>query len=160
MLASMLPVVVIRRARPDESNSIHVMVQTIADETFAGLFTTPHVPIGEANWLTAWVAIANDEIVGVTMTHDSWVNDLWVRRDSRRLGLGAKLLAHAEAEIRSRGHDTFRLRVVKSNTRAVQFYQSQGWDVHREFAHEKFGHAMCEMTKNSSQGSHQQTVCK
>src|SRR5262249_39749556 len=107
------------------------------------------VPIGEADWVSAWVAISNEEIVGVTMTRDEWVADLWVRLESRRLGIGAKLLAHAEAEIRSRGYDTFRLRVVKSNTRAVQFYQSRGWRVHHEFPHEKFGHAMFEMTKSN-----------
>ena len=91
--------------------------------------------------------ISGEEIVGVTLTRDEWVSDLWVRRDSRRLGIGGKLLAQAELEISSRGHEPFHLRVVKSNARAVQFYQSQGWRVHREFPHEKFGHAMFEMTK-------------
>ncbi|HKW27218.1 MAG TPA: GNAT family N-acetyltransferase [Terriglobales bacterium] len=139
--------VVIRQVRPDENNAVHELVQAIADETFANLFVTPHVPIGEANWYSAWLAISEEEIVGVTMTRDEWVSDLWVRRDSRRTGIGAKLLAHAEREIRNRGHDKFRLRVVKSNTPAVQFYQSQGWRVEREFRHEKFGHPMFEMSK-------------
>jgi ribosomal protein S18 acetylase RimI-like enzyme len=145
-----MPAVVIRRMRPEENAGVHAMVQAIADETFVGLFATPHVPIGEADWFAAWVAVATDEIVGVTMTRDDWVADLWVLRDSRRQGVGAKLLAHAEAEIRSRGHATLRLRVVKSNTRAVLFYQSQGWQVHREFSHEKSGHPMYEMTKSSA----------
>jgi ribosomal protein S18 acetylase RimI-like enzyme len=149
MLANMLAEIAIRRARPDENNSVHALGQTIADETFAYLFAPSQVPIGEPNWLSAWLAISSEEIVGVTMTRDEWVGDLWVRRDSRRLGIGAKLLSHAELEIRSRGHDTFRLRVVKSNIRAVQFYQSQCWKVHREFPHEKFGHAMFEMTKSN-----------
>ena len=131
-------------------NAVHELVQTIADETFADLFTTRHVPIGEADWLTAWLAIAVNEIVGVTMTRDDWLSDLWVRRDRRRHGIGAKLLAHAEREIGSRGHGTLRLRVVKSNISAVQFYESHGWRVHREFPHEKFGHAMYEMIKPGS----------
>lgn len=138
--------IVIRRARPDENNSVHALVQAIADETFAYLFHSS-VPIGEPDWISAWLAICRDEIVGVTMTRDEWVSDLWVRRDSRRLGIGAKLLGRAELEIRGRGFETLRLRVVKSNTRAVQFYESQGWSVHREFPHEKFGHPMFEMTK-------------
>jgi ribosomal protein S18 acetylase RimI-like enzyme len=87
--------------------------------------------------------------VGVTMTQDAWVSDLWVRPDSHRTGIGAKLLAHAESEIRSRGHQIARLRVVKSNARAVQFYQSHGWRVQREFPHEKFGHTMFELAKSS-----------
>ncbi|MFZ0882599.1 MAG: GNAT family N-acetyltransferase [Candidatus Acidiferrales bacterium] len=144
----MLPEIIIREARPDEYDSVHALVQSIADETFAYLFPS-RVPIGEPNWRGAWLAIPNEEIVGVTMTRDEWVSDMWIRRDSRRLGIGAKLLAHAELEISGRGHETFRLRVVKSNTRTVQFYQSHGWKVHREFAHEQFGHAIFEMTKSS-----------
>ena len=139
--------IVIRQARAEENRAIHELVQTIADETFAYLFANQQVPIGEANWFSAWLAVSERDIVGVTMTQDEWVSDLWVRSDSRRSGIGAKLLAHAEREIRNRGHQTFRLRVVKSNILAVQFYQNQGWRVHREFPHEKFGHPMYEMIK-------------
>ena len=81
------------------------------------------------------------------MTREDWLSDLWVCRDRRRRGIGATLLAHAEREIGSRGHGTLRLRVVESNISAVQFYESHGWRVHREFPHEKFGHAMYEMIK-------------
>ena len=139
----------IRRAKPSENDSVHALVQTIANETFADLFAPSQVPIGDANWLSAWLAVSGEEIVGVTMTREEWVSDLWVRCDSRRSGIGGELLAHAEREIRSRGHDTPRLRAVKSNTRAVEFYQSHGWRVQREFPHEKLGHAMFEMTKSS-----------
>lgn len=148
IFADMKPEIVIRRARPNENNSVHALVQAIADETFADLFAPSQVPISEPNWISAWVAVSAEEIVGVTMTRDEWVSDLWVRSDSRRLGIGAKLLAQAELEIRSRGHEKSRLRVVKSNIQAVHFYESQGWRVRREFPHEKFGHAMFEMTKS------------
>jgi ribosomal protein S18 acetylase RimI-like enzyme len=148
MVANMPAEIVIRRMRPDENSSVHQFVQAIADETFAYLFATLPVPIGEANWSSASLAISGEEIVGVTMTQDEWVSDLWVRADSRRTGIGAKLLAHAEREILSRGHDVMRLRVVKSNTRAVHFYESRGWRVSREFPHEKFGHMMLEMIKD------------
>lgn len=137
---------IIRRAKPSENDSVHALVQAIADETLAYLFAS-QVPLGEANWLSAWLAISGEEVVGVTMTQEEWVSDLWVRRDRRRMGIGGKLLAHAEHEIGSRGHHILRLRVVKSNTRAVEFYQSRGWRIHREFLHEKFGHAMFELTK-------------
>lgn len=128
---------------------MHALVQAIADETFAYLFPSSQVPIGEAHWLSALLAISEEQIVGVTMTQDEWVSDLWIRRDRRRTGIGRELLAHAEREIRGRGHDTLRLRVVQSNTRAVEFYQNHGWSVQREFPHEKFGHTMFEMTKSS-----------
>jgi ribosomal protein S18 acetylase RimI-like enzyme len=145
----MSPGIVIRRAQPGENDSVHALVQAIADETFAYLFAPSQVPIGEAKWLPAWLAVSGEEIVGVTMTQDEWLSDLWVRCDSRRIGVGGELLAHAEREIRSRGHDILRLRVVKSNTRAVEFYRNHGWTVRREFPHEKFGHAMFEMTKSN-----------
>jgi GNAT superfamily N-acetyltransferase len=148
-VTSMSAEIVIRRATPSENDSVQALVQAIADETFVYLFAPSQVPIGEANWLSAWLAISEEQIVGVTMTRDEWVSDLWVRRDRRRTGIGGELLAHAEREIRSRGHDTLRLRVVKSNTRAVEFYQNHGWRVQREFPHEKFGHTMFEMIKSN-----------
>lgn len=140
--------VLIRRAAPSENDSVQALVQAIADETFAYLFAAP-VPIGESDWLTAWLAISDNEIVGVMMTRDEWVSDLWVRGDLHRTGIGGKLLSQAESEISGRGHKTLRLRVVESNTRAVGFYQSRGWKVQSEFPHEKFGHKMFEMTKSS-----------
>jgi ribosomal protein S18 acetylase RimI-like enzyme len=141
--------IVIRRALPSENNSVQALVQAIADETFAYLFAQSQVPIGESNWLSSWLGILGEEIVGVTMTRDEWISDLWVRRDCRRIGIGGKLLAHAEREIQGRGYHTLRLRVVKSNTRAVEFYQNHGWRVQREFPHEKFGHTMFELAKST-----------
>ncbi len=138
---------VIRQAMPHENREVHRLVQTIADETFSYLFPSG-VPVGEPEWLTAWLAIARDEIVGVTRTRDEWVTDLWVRRDCRRTGIGSKLLEHSEWEMQTRGYRRFRLRVVKSNTRAIEFYRSQGWTIEREFPHEKFGHAMLELAKS------------
>jgi ribosomal protein S18 acetylase RimI-like enzyme len=143
----------IRPAQPEEIDSIHAMVQVIANETFVELFPSG-VPIGKANWSSAWVAISDEEIVGVTMTRELWLSDLWVRPDNRRLGVGAALLSKAELEMANRGINTFHLRVVKSNTRAVRFYQSHGWRVHREFSHEKFGHEMYEMTKPNPDTPH------
>ena len=139
----------IRRAQSSENDSVHALVQAVADETFAYLFPASQVPIGEADWHTAWLAISGEEIVGVTMTRDAWVSDLWVRHDNRRTGIGGKLLAYAEREICERGHSTLHLRVVKSNARAIRFYQSHGWSADREFPHENFGHMMFEMIKPS-----------
>lgn len=57
------------------------------------------------------------------------------------------ICSRGELEIAARGHNTCRLRVVKSNAVAVQFYLSRGWQIVREFAHEKYHHAMLEMAK-------------
>lgn len=87
------PEIVIRPAHADEHPNIQALVQTIADETFSYLFAPP-VPFGEPNWQAAWVALSGDTIVGVTMTQDEWVTDLWVGRDHRRSGVGSMLIAH------------------------------------------------------------------
>jgi len=63
-------------------------------------------------------------------------------------GVGSRLLAQGESEIAARGCQTCRLRVVKSNLVAVQFYSRQGWGIAREFAHEKYHHPMLEMAKS------------
>jgi ribosomal protein S18 acetylase RimI-like enzyme len=143
----------IRLAFAEEQPAIHALVQAIADETFAYLVPLP-VPLGEPNWQSAWVAVSGEIIVGVTMTKEEWVSDLWIARDHRRQGIGSLLLAHAECEIGRRGHGVFHLHVVRSNTRAVDFYRSQGWSVHHEFPHQKFGHAMFEMNKPGGEIEH------
>ena len=59
--SGMLSNVLVRRALSEEIDLIHVMVQAIANETFAELFPSG-VPIGEANWSSAWVAVSGEEI--------------------------------------------------------------------------------------------------
>jgi hypothetical protein len=59
---------VIRLARPSENEPIHALVQTIADETFAYLFASSRVSIGESDWSSSWLAISGEEIVGVTIS--------------------------------------------------------------------------------------------
>jgi ribosomal protein S18 acetylase RimI-like enzyme len=83
----------------------------------------------------------------MVLTHEEWVSDLWVLREHRNRGVGRQLLFDGEAEIAGRGHATFRLRVVKSNVRAVRFYDRLGWRVAREFPHETLPIDMLEMSK-------------
>jgi ribosomal protein S18 acetylase RimI-like enzyme len=145
----MLIDVAIRRARPDEYDSVRGLIEIVVMETFRDLFAPNPVPLkfNDEDWPLAWVAASGAKILGVVITHQEWVDDLWVLQEHRRQGLGRKLLAHAESEIAARGFDTCRLRVVKSNLVAVQFYSHQGWRIAREFAHEKYHHPMLEMAK-------------
>ena len=141
---------IIRRLQPREYDSVRALIETVVNETFRDLFAPNPVPLDfeDEDWPLAWVAVSDGKIVGVIITNQEWVSDLWVFREHRRQGIGSELLAHGEAEIAARGHQTFRLRVVRSNAVAVQFYLSQGWRIAREFAHEKHHHAMLEMAKS------------
>jgi len=143
--------VVIRRAQPGEYDLIRVLIETVANETFKDLFAPNPVPLKfeDEDWPLAWVAVSDETIVGVIITNQGWVSDLWVLREHRGQGVGSKLLVRGEAEIAARGHQTCRLRVVRSNAAAVQFYLRLGWQIPREFAHEKYHHAMLEMAKPS-----------
>jgi ribosomal protein S18 acetylase RimI-like enzyme len=140
----------IRRPQPSEYSSVRALIGTVANETFKNLFAPNPVPLKfeDADWPLAWVAVSDEKIVGVILTNQEWVSDLWVFRENRRQGAGRWLLAQGEAEIAARGHQTGRLRVVRSNAVAVKFYLSQGWQIAREFAHEKYHHAMLEMAKS------------
>ena len=138
---------VIRRAAPDEHDSVRALVQTVVDEVYGGMWAPPPLPIDEEDWSLAWVAVSESGIVGMVLTHEEWISDLWVLREQRGHGIGQKLLLQGEAEIAARGYLTARLRVVKSNVRAVSFYDRLGWSVAREFPHETLPIGMLEMSK-------------
>jgi ribosomal protein S18 acetylase RimI-like enzyme len=141
--------VVIRRTQPHEYDSVRGLIEIVATETFKDLFAPNPVPLEfkDEDWPLAWVAVSDAKILGVIITNHEWVDDLWVLREHRRRGVGTKLLTQGESEIASRGCQTCRLRVVKSNLIAIQFYLRQGWQIAREFAHEKYHHPMLEMAK-------------
>ncbi|HXN28618.1 MAG TPA: GNAT family N-acetyltransferase [Candidatus Acidoferrales bacterium] len=140
----------VRRPRPHEYDSVQDLIEIVATETFKELFAPNPVPLEfeDENWPLAWVAASDAKILGVIITQQEWVDDLWVLQEYRRQGVGSRLLAQGESEIAARGRQTGHLRVVKSNLVAVQFYSRQGWRIAREFAHEKYDHPMLEMAKS------------
>jgi len=140
--------VLIRRPQPQELDSVRAVVQTVVDETYGGVWASPPLPISEENWHFSWIAVLGTKIVGMVLTSGEWLDDLWVLRESRGCGVGQRLLAQAEAEIAARGHRTLRLRVVQSNAAAIAFYHKHGWQIAREFPHEKFPVMMLEMFKS------------
>ena len=140
----MISDLVIRRPQTSEYGSVQALIETVANETFKDLFAPNPVRLKfeDEDWPLAWAAVSDEKIVGVIITNQEWVGDLWVFREHRRHGVGSRLLVQGEAEIAARGHRTCRLRVVQSNVIAVQFYLSHGWQIAREFAHEKYPHAI------------------
>jgi ribosomal protein S18 acetylase RimI-like enzyme len=142
---------VIRRPQPHEHDSVRAVVQTVVDEIYGGLWAPPPLPVDEENWSLSWVAVVGAKIVGMVLTHEEWISDLWVLREHRGCGVGHRLLARGEAEIAGRGRRTLRLRVLQSNTAAIDFYNRQGWRVAREFPHENFPVRVLEMVKSVAQ---------
>jgi ribosomal protein S18 acetylase RimI-like enzyme len=138
---------VIRRAHPEEHDSVRAVVQTVVDEVYGGLWAPPPLPVDEEDWNSSWVAAREGKIIGVVRTNGEWLDDLWVLRESRGYGVGKRLLAQGESEIIARGHGTLRLRVVQSNAAAIEFYSRQGWRIARAFPHERFPITMLEMFK-------------
>ncbi|MFO0993171.1 MAG: GNAT family N-acetyltransferase [Hyphomicrobiales bacterium] len=123
------------------------IVQTVVDETYGGIWAAPPLAIDDEDCSRAWVAVGNHELLGMTLTEQDWVSDLWVLEPFRNIGVGGLLLERAETEIGGRGHLTGRLRVVSLNERAQAFYKRHGWSVRREFPHEQLPIVMIEMAK-------------
>lgn len=49
------------------------------------LFAPNPVPLKfeDEDWQLAWVAVSDEKIVGVIITNQEWVSDLWVLREHR-----------------------------------------------------------------------------
>jgi GNAT superfamily N-acetyltransferase len=94
--------------------------------------------IAAEDWSKAWVALDGNTLVGTVLTHEDWIDDLWVIQDFRGRGIGKRLLLRGEEEILERGFYVLRLRMVEANTRALAFYRRSGWNAIRNFPHETF----------------------
>lgn len=138
---------IIRRPKPDECDAVRALVQAVVDEIYGDTLGPPTLPIGDEDWSLAWIAVADTQIVGIVLTQGEWISDLWVRKGYRGSGIGRRLLLHGEDEIAGRGHRVFHLRVVKSNSAAVDFYRRMGWEIAREFSHETLATTMLELIK-------------
>lgn len=128
----------IRRPRLDELDRVRALVQAVVDEVYGGVWMQPPVDIGDDDWSLAWIACVEDGLGGVALTHDDWLDDLWIASAYRDRGIGAALLAEAEREIHARGHRIARLDVIAINSGARRFYARHGWIEAREFLSERF----------------------
>ena len=104
-------------------------------------------PPTSGRWADGLVAEVAGRIVGVVVSDDDWVEDLWVAREYRNQGIGAMLLAAAERQIAERDYNDVQLRVVAENLDARRFYAAHGWAETVSYPHEKWGFAMVEMVK-------------
>jgi hypothetical protein len=78
----MISELVIRKPQISEYGWVKALTETVADETFKDLFAPNPVPLKfkDEDWPLAWVAVSGEKIVGVIITNQEWVDDLWVLR--------------------------------------------------------------------------------
>lgn len=74
------------------------------------------------------VAVSDDgRVLGFVMVVGDEVEQVFAARSARGTGLAGRLLAEAERQIASAGHDVAWLAVVDGNARARAFYAREGW---------------------------------
>jgi ribosomal protein S18 acetylase RimI-like enzyme len=75
---------------------------------------------------TTTIATVDGRLAGFVMTQRDEIEQLYVGRDFRGIGVAAHLLRHGEAVIAGT-HDRAWLAVVDGNHRARRFYERSGW---------------------------------
>jgi len=74
-----------------------------------------------------FVMVEDDRLVGFCIVVDDLIHLMMIDVVLHRLGLGSRMLAWCEAEIRRRGHAVARLETFTDNSQAVGFYRKNGW---------------------------------
>ena len=136
----------IRRATVRELGAVRRLVALAVEEVYGSLFPAG-MPEDRTDWREALVAVFDGKIVGVALTSEDTVDDLWISADHRRRGVGRALLASAESEIQQRDYRLARLRVVADNAAARRFYAAHRWSEAETYPHERWGFPMVNMIK-------------
>ena len=80
-----------------------------------------------------FVARLGQTVVGTVMAgydgHRGWIYSLAVLPDYRGIGIGSRLLRHAEARLAGLGCIKVNLQIVECNEAAVGFYERLGYDI-------------------------------
>jgi ribosomal protein S18 acetylase RimI-like enzyme len=137
----------IRRANHEDVKLLTPFVQMVVDEVYGYLWENQAAldvraiiasRIAAEDWSKAWVAYDGERLLGTVLTHENYIDDLWVLQGLRGRGIGKALLLRGEEEIIERGYGILHLRMVEANTRALAFYRRSGWNTVRKFPHETF----------------------
>ena len=96
---------------------------------------TPAVICAQLQSADAWwdKALLGDRLIGFAQ-YERYpgamkLDKLYLHRDYRRQGYGARLLAHVEAAARARGLPAVRLNVNKHNAKSIAAYRNSGYAV-------------------------------
>lgn len=139
----------IRRATEADVAAASRLIASVVSEVYGHLVEdiAPTITSDE-HLIDSLLAIANGKVVGVGLSVDEVVDDLWLLPEARGKGLGSRLLRMMEIEIAKRDYREGKLRVFAENIPARRFYESHGWKENRRYPHERLGHDMIDFLKN------------
>ncbi|WP_371232840.1 N-acetyltransferase family protein [Pseudomonas sp. QE6] len=129
--------ILIRRAEPADADAILRILGETYEATWKPALTAEAIERFESSAHTAayvrerlpffHVACIDDAVVGLLDWRDDFIDALHVSVQRQRLGIGAALLSHAEAEIAGAGHRQVRLETDTFNLQARAFYGKNGY---------------------------------
>lgn len=96
-------------------------------ESVAGVLGLARLHQGDGIYLVAWLQREPLAHAYLALTDPPELQDVEVRPEYRRRGIGSALTAHAEGEARSRGFDRLRLTVSVDNSTAQALYRQRGY---------------------------------
>lgn len=86
-------------------------------------------------WPRMTVAQRGDAVVGVVEPLVDEINGLWLLPSAQRRGIGSRLLAAGEAQIRAAGHRRACVSCAAINAGALVFYRKRGYVERRRTVH-------------------------
>ena len=82
-----------------------------------------------------FVAISDDSVIGTIMAgydgHRGWIYSVAVHPTHRKLGIGSRLVSHAEGALTAKGCMKINLQITEGNEAVAAFYTSLGYAVEK-----------------------------
>jgi ribosomal protein S18 acetylase RimI-like enzyme len=133
----------VRRARPGDAAALRAILHDTFESTWrpnvtvaaAGAFLSEDRPAAYVaeRGLEFWVAETDSEVVGLVHWQNDFVHALHVLASHARLGVGARLMDLAEAEIAGAGFAAALLETDTFNQRSQAFYAARGYQEARRY---------------------------
>jgi GNAT superfamily N-acetyltransferase len=129
--------IIVRPAQPDDEAALVAIFYDTFESTWR-----PNISAAAAQiWLDEdrpaayiaergsefWVAERDGAVVGLVHWHGDFVHALHVSSSNVRVGVGARLMDLAEAEIAKTGFSVARLETDTFNVRSLAFYKARGY---------------------------------
>jgi GNAT superfamily N-acetyltransferase len=135
---------VIRRARPDEAETLLRIQRAAAVHAFAHVFPPERFPFPDGEVRASWervladadvevyVAEEDGEAVGSVSVGSGFLRTLYVVPSRQGTGLGSALHDHALERLRALGAREAKLWTLEENEGARRFYERRGWTLNGE----------------------------